>query len=321
MAIDASNSELQEIQIDRIDRNPENPRILFRQEELEQLLESIRTYGVQVPISVYKERNRFVLIDGERRWRCSLKLNKKTIPALIQEKPDPLTNLVLMFNIHSLREQWDLLTIAMKLPRVIALLEADKGSKPNERLLSQTTGLSRGVIRRCRLLMDLPQEYKDLVLDELKKPKSKQRVTEDLFIEMERALTTVERAMPEIIDDRDRVRRVLLQKYKAETINNVTQFRQIAKIARIERVAEVRADDRREAQDALVRLFKPNKYSIVEAYEDSVSYAYSERDIVTRINALLMRLEELAPSEIDELVRDALRQLIDKAQRLLEGNQ
>src|ERR1700676_1895064 len=119
------NSDLREIRVDQIDRNPENPRIVFRPSELETLTESIRRYGVQVPISVFKEGRRYVLVDGERRWRCSVKLNKATIPALIQEKPSPLNNLLLMFNIHALREQWDLLTIALKLPRVITLLTKD----------------------------------------------------------------------------------------------------------------------------------------------------------------------------------------------------
>ena len=114
--ISASDAKLEQIPVDRIDRNPENPRIIFRGDELNQLLKSIRRRGVQVPVSVYKEGSRYVLIDGERRWRCCLKLNRKTIPALVQHKPDTLTNLLLMFNIHALREQWDLLTMARSYP-------------------------------------------------------------------------------------------------------------------------------------------------------------------------------------------------------------
>src|SRR5712692_498059 len=199
MQIDATHSELRTIPVDSIDKNPENPRTVFRPGELEELLESIRRYGVQVPIAVYKEKGRYVLIDGERRWRCCVKLNKKEIPALVQEKPDALTNLLLMFNIHALREQWDYLTIALKLPRVIKLLSSDLGREPNERELSDKTGLSRGAIRRCRYLIELPEEYQDEILKELNKPKSQQKLTEDLFIEMERALKTVERAMPTVI--------------------------------------------------------------------------------------------------------------------------
>lgn len=169
MQIDAAHADLRDIPLDRIDRNPENPRILFRTREMEELLESIQRYGVQVPISVYKEAGRYVLIDGERRWKCSLKLNKKTIPALVQDKPDALTNLLLMFNIHSLREQWDLLTIALKLPRIIRLLTDKNGAAPNERQLADETGLPRAQIRRSKLLIELPDTYREQMLDELKR--------------------------------------------------------------------------------------------------------------------------------------------------------
>src|ERR1051325_10205504 len=189
--INASNATLTDIPVDRIVRNPENPRIIFRPKELDDLLKSIKRRGVQVPISVYKDGNKYVLIDGERRWKCSLKLNRKTIPALIQDRPDPLSNLLLMFNIHSLREQWDLLTIAVKLPRIIDLLEEQSGKRPTEAELSDHTSLPRSVIRRSRLLMDLPRTYIDDILLELKKPKSEQKLTEDFFIEMERGLKTV----------------------------------------------------------------------------------------------------------------------------------
>jgi len=72
MAHSDAIGKLQQILVDNIDRNPENPRIFFRQQELDELTESIRRHGVQVPIAVYKEAGRYVLIDGERRWRCSL---------------------------------------------------------------------------------------------------------------------------------------------------------------------------------------------------------------------------------------------------------
>jgi ParB/RepB/Spo0J family partition protein len=247
---------LQQIKVDKIDRNPDNPRLIFRSGELDELLESIRRYGVQVPIAVYRENNRFVLLDGERRWRCALKLNQETIPALVREKPAPLENLLLMFNIHALREQWDLLTIALKLPRIVDLLTRENGRKPTEIELRDQTGLNRAVIRRCKLLMALPDRYKDQILDELKKPKSQQKLTEDLFIEMERALTTVERALPEVIPDRDAARRVLIKKYRSGIINNRVLFRDVARIARAEKVGI----DLAVAERELRKLFQDNNY-------------------------------------------------------------
>ncbi len=46
---------LKEISPDEIKRNPDNPRLFFRPEEMDTLLASIRLYGIQVPIAVYEE--------------------------------------------------------------------------------------------------------------------------------------------------------------------------------------------------------------------------------------------------------------------------
>jgi ParB family chromosome partitioning protein len=100
-----TRSYVKDISPDEISRNPDNPRLFFRAEEMDTLMASIRRYGIQVPISVYEDKKGFVLIDGERRWRCAKKLNLQRIPALVQQKPSPLKNLLLMFNIHALREQ------------------------------------------------------------------------------------------------------------------------------------------------------------------------------------------------------------------------
>jgi len=286
MEINASNSELKEIDLSRIVKNPDNPRILFRQGELEELLESIRIYGVQVPIAVYKDGNKYVLLDGERRWKCCQKLNKKTIPALVQDKPSRLQNLLLMFNIHSLREQWDLLTQALKLPEIIDLIKKDTFLPPTERELSRRTGLAVGTIRRCKLLMELPQKYKDTILAELEKPKPQQKLTEDFFIEMERSLKTVERNMPGLIENKDRVRDILIKKYKNEVINNVLSLRKLPKIAKAEKVS---ADTRR-AADALRQVFQDNDYSIDRAFENSVSDAYLEQDLQSKIRFLMDKL-------------------------------
>src|ERR1700730_6602213 len=230
-----STGKLADIPIDRILPNSENPRVAFRQGELEELQESLRQYGIQVPIAVFKRGRDYVLIDGERRWRCASKLNWKTMPALVQDEPGPLANLLLMFNIHGLREQWDLLTIALKLPRVIELIERE-GKAPTERELADRTGLLRSTIRRCRLLMDLPDQYKDQLLGELKKPKAEQKLTEDFFIEMEKSLTTVQRAIPSLVSNKNRVRNVLMAKYRNGTINNLVDLRKVGKIARAEKV-------------------------------------------------------------------------------------
>ena len=313
--VEASTADLKQIRLDLIEKNPDNPRILFRQEEMDKLLDSIQWWGVQVPITVYKKGKRFVLIDGERHWRCCLKLNHRTIPAMVTSEPDPLTNMLLMFNIHALREQWDLLTVALKLKDIIELLEEKKGSKPTERELSEETGLKIAVIRRARYLLAVPKKYHVMMLKELTKPKSKQVFTEDFFIEMERALTTVERAMPDVLSKRDQVRGVLIKKFRDNVIDNRVHFRQIAKIARAENVKA----DPKAAKRALRQLFSKNSYSIEDAFEDSVSEYYGERDILTRLNGLWEKLKSVESGAVDDSVRAALNNIVREARRLLKG--
>jgi hypothetical protein len=316
--LDAADAELRSIPVDKIERNPENPRIIFRQDELERLLDSIRLYGIQVPIAVYREHNKYILIDGERRWKCAQKLNKREIPALIQKKPSALNNLLLMFNIHAMREQWDLLTVALKLPLVIKLWKGVTNSdrEPNEIQLAEVTALPRAWIRRSKLLLALPDEYKDMLLGELRKPKWQQKLSEDFFIEMERSLNVVAKRMPDLVKSRDRVRRVLLEKYTSGVISNLVKLRDISKIAR---AAAVDADESR-AHAALSKLFQKNDYPIERAFDEStVREAYLERDVLTRIQALIARLQQIDPDEVDDDVRAQLRLLINTAEELLEN--
>lgn len=314
MASEQPTGKLSDIRVDQIRTNKENPRTAFRQEELELLQESIRQFGVQVPIAVYKSKNEYVLIDGERRWRCASKLNMKTIPALVRDEPTDLENLLLMFNIHALREQWDLLTIALKLPRIIKLLQEELERSPNESDISAKTGLSRGVIRRCRMLIELPKKYHDMLLEEIQKPKNKQTISEDFFIEMEKSLKAVQNAMPEVIPDRDVARQSLLKKYKDGVIANIVDLRKIGKIARAKRVNA----DPVAAQDAIRKLVADPKYSIDNAWSETVSEAYAERDIVTGIDRLLDKLDEVQASDLDDDVREKLEELVIKANHLLE---
>jgi ParB family transcriptional regulator, chromosome partitioning protein len=314
MRTDAANAKLEMISVERIDRNDENPRLYFRPRELETLQHSIAQHGIQVPINVFRKANRFVLIDGERRWKCALKLNLKTIPALVQDEPTQLTNVLLMFNIHALREQWDLLTIAVKLPRVIALLEKANGRRPIEQEIIDKTGLTRSIIRRCKLLMDLPEMYREQLLEELHKPKPQQKLTEDFFIEMERALKTCERAMPGLIKGKNKARDIIIKKYRSGVIKDIVDLRLLPRMAKAEKVnADVEL-----AAESLQRVFTLNDYSIETAYEDSVSWAYSGFDLLQRIRAIAERLDDIEPDEVDPHVVKALRELNKRIKRLLE---
>lgn len=77
--------KLLELSPDKIVPNPAQPRLDFPQDKLLQLAESIRQNGVLQPILVRRDRDRYILVAGERRWRASRMAGIKTIPAIVQE--------------------------------------------------------------------------------------------------------------------------------------------------------------------------------------------------------------------------------------------
>jgi hypothetical protein len=224
-----------------------------------------------------------------------------------------------MYNIHALREQWDYFTIAASLKRIIDLFEEDNGYAPNERELSDLTGLTVGAIRRCRLIIDLPERFKEALLVELDKPKSQQKLSEDFFIEMERALKTVTRRLPEYESVQDQIRDVLIQKFQQGTINAVTDFRQLSKIAT---AIQGLGLAHRTAKRALDRVFDPaRRYGIKEAYKQTVEFEYYEkkasRDVEHLAEFIDTVVEEERAAELDDEIVSNLRTLYESLDRLL----
>lgn len=315
MATELNTQRLRNLPTADIYPNPENPRLVFRQEEMESLMRSIDSFGIQVPITVYREGSSYFLIDGERRWRCAKKLNLKSIPSIVQPKPTELQNLILMYNIHALREQWDYYTIASKLERIIELYEIENGERPNEIILSEITGLTRGAIRRCELLLGLPERFKDLLIEELGKPKAQQRLTEDFFIEMEKSLKTVRRRITEYEPRVDEIRDALVHKFRTNVISAVTDFRQLSKIAT---AVEGLGVAQKTAKRVLDRIFDPNdRLTIKEAYSATVEFEYGERKAHRYINSLSQFLDEIsADNRSDVLTQELLDELESLYQKL-----
>ncbi|HYH11070.1 MAG TPA: ParB/RepB/Spo0J family partition protein [Thermomicrobiales bacterium] len=82
--------EAKEIALERIEADPNQPRRTFDEERLEELTESIRKEGVLQPIVVRydAERDRYIIVHGERRYRASTRAERKTIPALVRNVPE-----------------------------------------------------------------------------------------------------------------------------------------------------------------------------------------------------------------------------------------
>ena len=73
------------VKVSRIEPNHEQPRKDFKEEQLQELADSIRQYGVLQPLLVQKRGDLYEIIAGERRWRAAKMAGIKEIPVVIRE--------------------------------------------------------------------------------------------------------------------------------------------------------------------------------------------------------------------------------------------
>lgn len=90
LGVDSEISKLQEISLDRITPDPDQPRRHFDEELLQKLADSIKIHGVLQPIVLIKKdgSDKFVIVAGERRFRASKLAGLKKIPAIVRELSD-----------------------------------------------------------------------------------------------------------------------------------------------------------------------------------------------------------------------------------------
>lgn len=296
-------------------RNAENPRLIFHEDELSALEQSIASQGILVPLTVFSDGKRFYILDGERRWRCASSLGLQKVPVIVQPKPDRLQNLMMMFAIHNARKDWDPLPTALKLEELEREFSRRHGRNPTELELTGISSLRRGEIRRLKKLLALPLIYRTELLAELEKPRSQQIITVDHVIETTKAAESLRKA--EIIDsdDEEPLRRAILAKFRSKIIQNTVAPRKLVKLAQAVRRNEVSS---RAARGVVSRLVADPEYGVDDAYSESVEKADFEHGIDQLAQRLTAKLEEAGARgySINRRTRVALSRLALLIRRL-----
>lgn len=150
---------LTQLEIGQIMANERNPRLDFPQSELNRLADSIDLEGILVPIVVYSKGDKFVLVDGERRYKCALELGLPAVPALVTAERPEQEVLLQMFNIHLIREPWRDVPTALALRKLADSIADDEGEEPSDSRLAELTGLSVERVRQLRYVVTLPEEW------------------------------------------------------------------------------------------------------------------------------------------------------------------
>jgi ParB family transcriptional regulator, chromosome partitioning protein len=296
-----------------LERNPENPRLIFRQEELDALQASIAEQGILVPLTVFRDNKSLILLDGERRWRCALKLGLSSVPVIIQPKPDRLQNIMMMFAIHNARKDWDPLPTALKLQELEKEFQARNNRRPTEIELAGLASLSRGEVRRLKKLLSLPKAYRQELLNELEKPKAEQIITVDHVLETTKGAEALQKR--KIIDrkEEDSLRRAIIEKFRTKVETNTVAPRMLARLGRAIDRGEVSTQA---ARQVTIQLIKNPTYSIEDAFQQSVEQADYEYSLEQLASRLISRLAEYkqrgySPSlKAINLLRELVKQII-----------
>ncbi len=82
------NETVLEVDVTRIRPNPYQPRKNFDENQLTELMSSIKEHGVIQPIIVRQSLNGYEIVAGERRWRATKALEKETIPVVVKKFTD-----------------------------------------------------------------------------------------------------------------------------------------------------------------------------------------------------------------------------------------
>ncbi len=145
-----------EIDINLIDPNPRQPRTVFDQEALQELVASIKEIGILQPPVVRRAGNRYELIMGERRLRAAKLAGLSKIPVIIRQTPNnELLREALIENIH--RSQLN----ALEEGAAYSQLLNDFNCTQEE--LAKKLGRSRTVITNTMRLLNLPASVQQKV--------------------------------------------------------------------------------------------------------------------------------------------------------------
>jgi len=152
-----------ELDLTNIVPNDHQPRTVFDPQLLNELAESIKNKGVIQPIIVTKlpDQDKYMIIEGERRWRASGLASKKTIPAIFRKVDNESDRLELALITNAQRENLNPVELAKAYKRLMH----DYSYRQED--LSVIMGKSRSAVANRLRLLNLPVDVLNAIEDKL----------------------------------------------------------------------------------------------------------------------------------------------------------
>ena len=146
------------VRISEVEPNRKQPRQNFDEGKLEELAESIKTFGLLQPILVQKRDGYYEIIAGERRWRAALKAGLKEVPVIIRDYTEKeILELSLIENIQ--RENLNPIEEAQAYKRLMD----EFGLGQNE--VAQRVSKSRPAVANSLRLLKLEENVQKMLID------------------------------------------------------------------------------------------------------------------------------------------------------------
>lgn len=313
-------AELQLLDIADIAPNLGNPRLDFPQDELDRLSDSIDQEGVLVPVVVFPRHNKYVLVDGERRFRCARDLGHEKIPALITTERSDREVLQQMFNIHLIREPWRDIPTAKALQRLAEEIKEAEGRDPNDNELRDITGLSIERVRQLRYVVTLPDEWQGYIREET--------IPLNFFWELKKNVIDALRTnRPAIFNQygEQAVSAAFVKKRLDQVITDTVSLRKVSPIIKFAAQDAAERGDKESPLDASIRdLIDRPDATIDDAYEDTVQMMV-EVDKLGRRTASMVAvfarlLTQTAGSPDQDEVKRLGRELITQIGALIDAD-
>ena len=255
-----------EIDIDTVYANPNQPRKVFDEDALNELSNSISRHGVIMPIIVNKSGERYMIIDGERRWRASKLAGLKKVPVIIKNYTErQIKEISLIENLQredlnpieaanamrSLMDDYGLtqdeladrigksrpsiantLRLLQLAPEVIRLVETGALSSGHARAIvtvpatDQIKMANRFVKEGCSV-RDAEQQVKDYFTP----PQQKKKPKQELSVELKELISEMQRTLGTKVNaiGNDNKGRIYIDYYTRDDLDRLSEFVEYAK--------------------------------------------------------------------------------------------
>ncbi len=156
-------TQLLDVDPERIDPNPDQPRQHMDETKLGELAQSMMEYGIVQPIVARRVGSRFQIVAGERRWRAAQRAGLKSVPVIVRDVEDrQVLEIALVENIQ--REELNPIEEAGAYRRLVSELGY------SQEQVAERVGKDRSTVANLLRLLRLPRRVRQLIEEQKLSP-------------------------------------------------------------------------------------------------------------------------------------------------------